>query len=189
MVLVMRLLLVAACLATAPARAGWGPFAGGAVLSTHDPSVGRFTGWEAGLTLADPTDKGFWQVGGGRGSSHVDHGQLTWAAARLNFKASSNRASMFYAGGGASLDWLDRQQTTRRLWIFSTQAGVMVAPDRLWGLAMGKTGPSLMDSPNAPKEDKNLMSSHVLLGIEAGYHLGRLSLSGLDSRAYLTITY
>ncbi len=185
----MRPLILLGCLAAGTARAGWGPFAGGAILATNDPSVGRFTGWEAGLTLADATDKGFWQFGGGRGSSHVDHAQLTWAQARLNFRASSTRASMFYAGGGASLDWLDHQQSSKRLWIVSTQAGIMVAPDRLWSLATGRTGPSLMDSPHAPKEDKNLMSSHVLLGLEAGYHLGRLSLSGLDSRAYLTITY
>lgn len=188
----MKPLILATLLAAGTARAGWGPFGGGAILNTKDPGIVRFTGWEAGLTLSDPQDKGFWQFAGGRGESRVDHTELTSAQARLNFKAASAGATMLYAGTGASLNWLDRAGSTRRLWIFSAQAGLMIAPDRLWD-SFGRKPPleNLLDRHDrgARPGTGGILSSHVLLGIEAGYHTAKYALSGLESRAYLTITY
>jgi hypothetical protein len=42
---------------------------------------------------------------------------------------------------------------------------------------------------NARPGTNGILASHVLMGIEAGYHTAKLSLSGLETRAYLTITY
>lgn len=182
--------LFAALVAAGTAHAGWGPFGGGALLNTKDPSLGRFTGWEAGLTLADPQDKGFWQLGGGQGTSQVDHNQLTSALARLNFKAASAGATMLYLGTGGALNWLERGGNTRKVWIFSTQAGILIAPDRVWD-SFGKHPPlqNLLEPDARGGRKGGILSSHVLMGIEAGYHTAKLSLSGLESRAFLTITY
>jgi len=186
----MPVLLLLLTLAADTALAAWGPFGGGALLDVKDPGIGRFTGWEAGLTMSDSGNKGFWQFAGGRGSSHVDHTQLTWAQARLNFSVGAKRAAMVYAGGGAGLDWLDRNTSIQRVLSFSTQAGILVAPDRLWDLFRRAPDPGAIAlNTTAAPSTTGILAAHVLLGIEAGYHTAKLSLSGLESRTFLTITY
>jgi hypothetical protein len=186
------ILLLLLTLTADTALAGWGPFGGGAILNVKDPGIGRFTGWEAGLTLADSGNRGFWQFAGGRGTSHVDHSELTAAQARLNFKVGATQASMLYLGTGGALNWIDHAGVTRRIWSLSTQAGILFAPDRAFGAIKNKAPISnQMMTPGGtmPTATDGVLSSHILLGIEAGYHTGRLSFSGLESRAFLTITY
>jgi hypothetical protein len=181
-------ILLALC--ASPTLAAWGPFGGGAILNVKDPGIGRFTGWEAGLTLADPDSRGFWQFAGGRATSRVDSAELTSAQARLNFRAGGTRSTMLYVGTGVAMDWIDQVTTTRRVWVFSTQAGVLVAPDRLLDVFKNKTTLDqqwMATSHALPSE--GVLTSHILLGVEAGYHTAKLSLSGLETRAFLTITY